>query len=111
MSYRRRIVPAMDEAENAARLTGLLAMLALPMVRCDDGLYRRRLVELEISAGRWVAIEGIAIEAHRIIVWSGRNGSRTQFEFRKSEGCPPWRTDRPGLRLLVEDDAQPRSER
>lgn len=84
-----------DEGENAARLAGLLAMLALPMLRTLDGRERRRDIEIEVSPGKWARIEGASIEAARLIFWSGSNGTRQQFVFRASEGCPRWRADRP----------------
>ena len=47
MSDVHRMVLVMDyEAENAARISGLCAMIALPMVRTDDGMFRRRVVEI-----------------------------------------------------------------
>ncbi len=104
MSASHAMVLDMDEAENAARLAGLLAMLALPMVRCDDGMYRRRMIEAEVSPGKWAEVHGASIEAHRLILWSGTNGSRIQYEFRSSEGCPRWRTERTGERKHMIDD-------
>ncbi len=110
MSAAHAMVLDMDEGENAARLAGLLAILALPMVRCHDGFNRRRLIEAEVSPGKWAVIHGATIEANRLILWSGTNGSRIQYEFRSSEGCPRWRTERAGeRRYLIDDEA--RSER
>ncbi len=109
MSYPYEKIPAMDEDENSARLRGLLAVCALPMVRCDDGRERRRLIEVEVSPGKWVEIHGVTIEAHRLIVWSGGNGTRQQFEFRSSEGCPAWRIDKTAQRYFAHDKQQPRT--
>lgn len=81
-----------DDAEGWARLQGLFAMLALPPLHDDDGRYRKLIVEVEISAGRWVAIDGASLEGDRFTVWSGTNGTRVQYPFRRSEGIPRWRT-------------------
>jgi hypothetical protein len=110
MSASHAMVLGMDDGEKAARLAGLLAMLALPMVRGREGRYERRMIEAEVSPGKWAAIQGAAIEADRLILWSGTNGSRVQYEFRSSEGCPRWRTERPGVSRYMIDD-EPWSER
>lgn len=99
----------MDDAENAARLAGLLAMIALPMVRDGEGRYRRRVIEIEVAPGKWAAVDGVAIERERMLFWSGNNGTRMQYEFRSSEGCPRWRSDRPQHRRFMADDADDRS--
>ncbi len=82
------------EAENHARLHGLLAVLALPML-CGKrgGPERRRLIEIEVAPNQWMEIHGATIEAHRLIFWSGCNGTRKQIEFHASEGCPRWRIE------------------
>jgi hypothetical protein len=80
-----------DDAEGWARLQGLFAMLALPLIHDSDGRFRKRIIEVEISAGRWIAIDGAALEMQRLIVWSGMNGTRSTYEFRRSEGVPQWR--------------------
>ncbi len=99
-----------DPAENAARLAGLCAMLSLPMVRCDDGRERRRKIEIEVSPGMWAEVHGISFEGARILMWSGNNGSRIQYEFKSVDGCPRWRTEKPTeRRYLIDDEA--RSER
>ena len=82
-----------EDAEGHARLSGLLAMLALPPVRLSDGTHRRRIVEIEVKpdSDRWVPIDGITIEPHRIIAWWGANGTRVQYEFLRGEATPRWR--------------------
>ncbi len=86
-----------SDVEGYARLAGLLAMLALPPIHAGDGTFRRRVVEIEVSPGsdRWIAIEGVAVEAHRIICWTGSNGTRQQFEYLRGEKIPQWRTPKP----------------
>lgn len=81
----------MDE-ENHARLSGLLAIIALPLVRAAAGYMRRVPVEVETSPGVWTAIEGAAVELGKLTVWTGTNGSRMQWEFKAAE-CPRWRSD------------------
>lgn len=101
-----------DEGENAARLAGLLAMLALPMVRTMDGRERKRTIEIEIKPGLWARVEGCTIERTRLIFWVGSNGTRRQFEFRASEGCPQWRCDKEEHQPLIDDeDPRPRDAR
>jgi hypothetical protein len=109
-SDQRAIISVMyeDEGENAARLAGLLAMLALPMVRTIDGRERRRTIEIEIKPGLWARVEGCTIERTRLIFWTGSNGTRMQYEFRASDGCPRWRADRPGQHNDLIDDEDPR---
>lgn len=82
------------DEEGYSRLAGLAAVMALPPVRVGDGTYRRRVVEIEVTpdSERWVEIEGIAIEIGRIICWTGSNGSRQNFEYKRGEGIPRWRT-------------------
>lgn len=80
-----------ENAEEWSRMAGLLAVLALPPLRESDGTYRRQLIEIEISHGRWAAIDGVTIEAHRVLFHHGRNGSSVQYEFTRAEGVPRWR--------------------
>lgn len=80
-----------DSPEGWARLQGLFAMLALPPINAGLGMVRRRIVEVEVSPNRWVPIEGAALELHRLVVWTGSNGSRQQYEFLRAEGVPRWR--------------------
>lgn len=82
-----------EDLEGWARLQGLLAVMGLPPVREVDGFVRRRVVEIEIrpNSDLWVAIEGIAIEMHRVICWTGTNGSKRQYEFVRGEDMPRWR--------------------
>lgn len=80
------------DPENHARLSGLLAMVALPLVRGDLGMMRRVRVEVEVALGTWRAIEGAAVELGKLTVWSGTNGSRVQWEF-QAAACPRWRSN------------------
>jgi hypothetical protein len=82
------------DAEGWARLSGLLAMLGLPPTRLSDGTYRRRAIEIEVkpNTDRWVLIDGVTIEHHRIICWWGSNGTRVQYEYVRGEQMPKWRT-------------------
>lgn len=82
----------MDDPENHARLSGLVAMLALPLVNAGRGLMRRVRVEVEIMPGTWRAVEGAAVELGKLTVWSGSNGSRVQWEF-QAAACPRWRSN------------------
>lgn len=105
MSYLGAKVATMDEeAESAARLAGLLAMLALPMLRRSDGSERRRCIEIEIKEGIWARIESATVEMHRLIFSCGSNGTRVQYEFRASEGCPRWRADKPEPRHYATEE-------
>lgn len=78
------------DIEGWARLQGLLTMMGLPPVNHGDGTVKRRIVEIAVH-GEWVAIEGIAVELHRVICWTGTNGSRQNYEFKRGEDIPRWR--------------------
>lgn len=80
-----------EDAEGWARLSGMMAMLALPPVRRDDGTFRARVVEIEVAPNRWLRVDGVALEAHRLICWHGSNGSRIQFEYPRGAAIPRWR--------------------
>lgn len=80
-------------AEDAARLHGVMAMLALPEVRCDDGTFRRREVDIEIAPGKWQRVDGVSVEAERVVFFFGVNGHRQQWVFVKGERVPRWRCD------------------
>lgn len=93
------------DVEAWSRLSGLLAMLALPPVRCDDGRYQRRLIEIEIAPGsdKWTAIDGLTIEPTRLIFYTGMNGTRRQWVFVRPEGVPRWRAPNvPPSRFLAD---------
>lgn len=66
-------------------------MLALPFVRSDLGMMRRRIVEVETGPGKWTPIEGATISLNNLTLWTGSNGSRIQWEFKATQ-CPRWRT-------------------
>jgi len=111
MSAARAMVLDMDDGENAARLAGLLAMLALPMMRTLDGRYRRRRIEIEYRPGRWELIEGVEVKADQLTFWRGANGTTERLTVPASR-CPHWRADKGESRHLVDDDdPRPRSER
>lgn len=80
-----------DDPEGWARLQGLFAMLALPPLQCGGGLVQRRIVEVEITKDRWLAIEGAALDQFKLTVWTGSNGTRRHYEFLRAEGIPRWR--------------------
>ncbi len=80
--------------EAYASLQGLMAMLALPPVRCDDGTFRKRRVEIEIADGIWACIDSMIIEAERLLFTFGANGTRVEYVFARSEGVPEWRVER-----------------
>lgn len=93
------------DRENQARLLGLLSQLALPMMRSHDGgPERRRKIEIEVSPDRWVEIHGVAIESHRLIMWSGLNGTRIQYTFDVADGCPRWRIEKQERGILIPED-------
>lgn len=82
------------DIEGWARLQGLLAMVALPPIHTDHGRFRRRVIEIEVEpdSDRWVEIEGVAVEMHRIICWTGHNGSTQQWIYPRGAAIPRWRT-------------------
>lgn len=90
------------DVEGWARLSGLLAVLGLPPTRLPDGTYRRRPIEIEIkpNSDRWMLIDGISIEHHRILCWWGANGSRVVYEYLRGEQMPLWRFAEPQRREL-----------
>lgn len=81
-----------ENEEQWSRLSGLLAMLALPALRMPDGTHRRRLVEIRLASGKWVPIDGVFVEAHRITFHYGTNGTRVQYPYLRSDGIPQWRS-------------------
>ncbi len=104
MSDPHAIVLVMDhEAENAARLSGLVAMLALPMVRTQDGRDRRRVIEIEYRPGQWERVDAVEVKAQTLTFWRGANGSSVQFSVPASR-CPRWRADKAESRTLIDDD-------
>lgn len=80
-----------SEVENWSRLQGLLAMLALPMVRTETGAFRRVKVEVEIAKDEWAAVESLSIDDKGMTFSWGRNGSAVEYRF-PGETCPRWRT-------------------
>jgi hypothetical protein len=80
-----------DDPEIWASIQGLFAMLALPPIRVGDGTYRRRIIEAEVTPGRWVEIDGASIDIQRLIVWTGTNGSTVQHVFPRGGPMPKWR--------------------
>ena len=90
--------------EQAARLHGLMAMLALPARRGDDGVYRRLLVEIEVARGRWAPVDSVIIESDRLVFSYGVNGHRREYTFVAGEDVPQWRTERPSRRVFVNQE-------
>ncbi len=45
-----------------ARLRGVVAMLALPELRCSDGSTRRRHVEIELGLDQWVQVTHVHVD-------------------------------------------------
>lgn len=92
---KRHMAGLLDEdVEGWARLSGLLAMLALPPVRLADGTHRLRIVEIEVrpDSDKWIAIDGVTLEPHRLLCWRGGNGSRVVYEYPRGSAIPKWRT-------------------
>ncbi len=84
----------LDREANAwSSLQGLMAVLALPATRREDGVYRKRQVEVEISRNAWVQIDSMAVEPDRLVFWYGTNGRRVEYVFERSEGAPRWRVE------------------
>ncbi len=81
-----------EESNAWARLRGLVAVLSLPAHRCDDGIFRKRKVEVELDANTWVAVDSMAIESERIVFWFGTNGTRVEYVFPR-DACPRWRVE------------------
>lgn len=81
-----------DERENEARLAGVMAVLALPALHCDDGSHRRREVEIEID-GVWHHIDGVSFDNDRVMFHFGANGHRSEFIFPHRARMPRWRID------------------
>jgi hypothetical protein len=79
-------------AENNARLMGVVAALGLPEVRGIDGVYRKRLIEIELAPGSdlWQLVDGLSISADRITFLTK---PRAEWVFSHREGCPAWRMD------------------
>lgn len=90
-----------SSAENEARLAGLVAVLGLPPVRGLDGKERRRVVEVEIADDLWQVIDGMAIDADGVTFFTGHNGTRSDWRFRRTEGFPRWRLDHGRPRRVV----------
>ena len=103
MSERRDIVVIMTdamrahEAEMHARLMGVVAALALPEVRCLDGSYRTRVVEIELAreSNVWQPVHGVSISAEAITFFTNESdgAARSSWRFTHAEGCPAWRMD------------------
>lgn len=77
------------EREQEARLRGICSALALPEVRCPDGSWRKRCVEVEIGPDRWHRVDAICIDADGVALLDGA----TSFWFPNREGLPRWRVD------------------
>ncbi len=80
------------ESNAWAKLRGLMAVLALPPVRFADGVFRKRLIEVEIAEGTWAAVNAIAVEPERLVFWFGINGERVEYVFPRSH-VPNWRIE------------------
>jgi hypothetical protein len=93
-----------EDPEAWARLSGLMATLALPPLRHFDGSSRKPSVEIEITPGVWALVDALAIESNRLLFWYGENGTRREYVFPKAAGIPRWRTverGRPSSQLEV----------
>lgn len=104
MSYPRVKVPTMlrtvtfVDSEAHARLLGLMAVLALPPVRCDEGTTTKRpLVEIEVHTGVWRPVETIIVLDTLIVLSFGKNGSTRTYRFLTAD-CPAWRMPSKGRR-------------
>lgn len=89
-----------NDPEQNARLHGLIAVLGLPAVRCIDGEWRRPLVEVEIAHGLWEPVDGLSIEAERLVFYFGALPARVEWVFNRKEGVPRWRQPRESQPVL-----------
>lgn len=76
------VIVADTADERWSRLQGLMAALSLPAVRCvDDGIYRKRVIEIEVVAGKWMPVDAVVIDDTCVLFSSGNNGSRAEYPF------------------------------
>lgn len=83
-----------QDAESWSRLSGMMAVLALPPTRHADGEYYRRAVEIEIAPKTWAIVDCVSIESDRFVFWqNGKSGQpiAPAYQFSRSEGAPAWR--------------------
>lgn len=90
MMMNAAMAETVDTDEGWARLQGLMATLALPARRHQDGVYRKPRVEVHI-ANAWEPIDTVTIESDRVTFSFGINGSQREWIFLRAEGIPPWR--------------------
>ncbi len=80
--------------DNWARLQGVIAMLALPEVRCRDGVFRRRAVEIEVLPDQWREITECTITAESVKFAIGDGAWRREYLFDRG-AVPRWRVVEP----------------
>lgn len=92
-----------ENPEHHARLSGMMAILALPPVRQADGVYRKRKVWIEVAPDSWDAIDSFSIEHDKFTFWHSAHDARTapssarhppRYVFTRGDGPPRWMTDR-----------------
>lgn len=81
------------QAEEDARLRGVMRMLALPDVVTLDGTTRRREVEIEVAPGLWALVDAVSIDVDGATFSFGVNGRRVEYRFVRGERMPRWRVD------------------
>jgi hypothetical protein len=82
----------LTRGEAAARLHGLIAMLALPTVRAATGADVRRVIEIQLADGRWERVHRAEVSSGMLALYQGDNGESYCFTF-DVESPPIWRCD------------------
>jgi hypothetical protein len=96
------LVDLLDRDPNAwASIKGLVAMMSLPETTSG----RRVGIEIEVSPGKWQAIDRIAFTAQGLALAAGLNGHSQYWVFAHADKLPPWRTAKhaPVNRLPCDD--------
>jgi hypothetical protein len=84
-----------EDPEMAARVCGLIAVLALPPTRRPDGSWAKRAIEI-LDEREWHRVERVLIVDHWIIFGAGAHVHRREWRFHRTE-VPPWREVREQL--------------
>lgn len=82
-----------QDAESWSRLSGMMAILALPSTRRPGGEYRSTPIEIEIAHETWAVVDCLAIESDQFVFWRTVNGRPIEpsFRFPRAGGAPRWR--------------------
>jgi hypothetical protein len=80
--------------ENESRLSGLIAVLALPPTYHERATRLARKVEVEVEPGEWRVVSRIAllVVSDEVRLSSGNNGSSQSWTFPRAS-VPRWRLD------------------